>query len=164
MGSGKSTVGRRLAHLLGQPLRDTDSDVERAAGKPISEIFIDDGEAHFRELERQAVAAALAEHRGVLSLGGGAVLHRQTRELLAGHAVVFLNVSMPVGVRRTGMASNRPLLTGINPRATYKALLDERLPVYRGVAVLEVDTDRLTPGQVAQRIAQELGLVRTEGA
>ena len=158
MGAGKSTVGRRLSNLLQQPLRDTDTDVEKMAGKPIAEIFIDDGEAHFRELEHRAVALALAEHRGVLSLGGGAVLHDETRRLLNGHPVVFLNVSMPIGVRRTGMATNRPLLVGMNPRATYKALLDGRLPIYRSVAVLEVDTDHLTPGQLAQRIAGELRL------
>lgn len=158
MGSGKSTVGRRLSELLHSPLRDTDADIEAAAGKPISDIFVDDGETHFRELEKDAVSTALAEHRGVLSLGGGAVLAPESRQRLLGHRVVFLNVSMPVGVRRTGMATNRPLLVGVNPRATYKALLDARLPLYREVSVLEVDTDQLTAAQVARKIAADLGL------
>ncbi|MTD12937.1 shikimate kinase [Nakamurella sp. YIM 132087] len=158
MGSGKTTVGKALARRLGARLRDTDADIETVAGKPIPEIFVDDGEQHFRALERSAVAQALAGHDGILSLGGGAVLAPETQELLRGHRVVFLNLSMPVGVRRTGMATNRPLLSGVNPRATYKALLDARLPIYRGLAVLEVDTDHRTADQVAVHIIEELDL------
>lgn len=158
MGSGKTTVGRILAELTGLPVRDTDADIEAAAGRTIPVIFIDDGEPRFRELERQAVATALGEHAGILSLGGGAILADVTRQALRGHQVVFLNLSMPVGVRRAGLASNRPLLTGVNPRATYKALLDARLPLYREVAALEVNTDELTAPDVAAVIIEKLGL------
>lgn len=158
MGAGKSTVAAVLAQRTGLAVRDTDTDVETATGTSISDLFITGGEARFRELERAAVLAALAEHPGVLALGGGAVLDPEVRAALRGHRVVFLNLSMPVGVRRTGMATNRPLLTGVNPRATYKALLDARLPLYREVAVLEVDTDALSAVEVAGRINSEFGL------
>ena len=158
MGSGKSTVARELARRTGLSVRDTDTDVETSTGTNISDLFVTGGEARFRELERAAVLTALSEHPGVLALGGGAVLDQGVRAALRGHRVVFLNLSMPVGVRRTGMATNRPLLTGVNPRATYKALLDARLPLYREVAVLEVDTDALSAPQVADRITAELAL------
>ncbi len=158
MGAGKTTVGRALSGRLRRPLRDTDHDIEATAGQAISDLFVDQGEAHFRALERAAVARALAEHDGVLALGGGAILAPQTRDLLRGHRVVFLNLSMPVGIRRTGLATNRPLLTGVNPRATYKALLDHRVPLYREVAALEVQTDELSPEQVVDAIVTGLEL------
>ncbi|MGW6444387.1 shikimate kinase [Lentzea sp. NPDC055074] len=151
-GAGKTTVSELLAARLGLPFRDVDADVVELAGKPISDIFTDDGEPAFRALEEEAVAKALVEHEGVLALGGGAVLSATTRERLAGHTVVFLNVGMAEGVRRTGLASNRPLLTGINPRATFKALLDARLPLYREVATIEVLTDSLDAGQVTDAV------------
>jgi len=156
-GSGKSTVGAAISRSTGWPLRDVDDNVEKQAGKTISDIFLDDGEAHFRELEKAAVAAALATHAGVLSLGGGAILAAQTRRALAGQMVVFLNLSMPTGVRRTGMAANRPLLAGINPRATYKALLEARTPLYREVARYEIQTDDLSAAEVARIVVQQLG-------
>lgn len=159
-GAGKTSVGVALAALTDAPFRDVDADIEASAGRSIPDIFTIDGEDAFRALERAAVARALAEHTGILSLGGGAVLDAATRQLLAGHRVVFLNVSMPQGVSRTGMAVNRPLLVGINPRATFKALLDARLPFYREVATIEIATDTLTIEEVARRIAQEWELVQ----
>ncbi|WP_200862871.1 shikimate kinase [Amycolatopsis orientalis] len=147
-GSGKSTVGPLLAAALGVSFRDTDDDIVARAGRAISDIFADDGEPAFRALEEEAVATALAEHDGVLSLGGGAPLAPGTRARLRDHTVVFLNVGLAAGVQRTGMSSARPLLAGINPRATFKALLDQRLPVYREVATVEIETDHLTPEEV----------------
>jgi shikimate kinase len=155
-GSGKTTVGQALAEALGLVFRDTDADVEAGAGKPIGEIFADDGEPVFRAQEEQAVAVALKEHPGVLALGGGAVLSANTRALLADHPVVFLNVGMAEGVRRTGLSSARPLLAGINPRATFKALLDARLPLYREVATIEVATDDRSPEQVVSEVLEQL--------
>lgn len=157
-GSGKTSVGRALARRLGRPLRDTDADIEAAAGRPIPDIFITDGEPAFRAMERAAVATALIEHDGVLALGGGSILAEQTRTLLKQHTVVFLGLTMPTGVKRTGLASNRPLLTGVNPRATYKALLDARLPLYEEVATLAVQTDALSIDEVADVIIDKLGL------
>lgn len=158
MGSGKTTVGQALAELTGRPVRDTDADVEAAEGRTIADIFTGDGEARFRELEAAAVLAALREHKGILALGGGSILRAETRAALAGHPVVFLVVSTPVGVKRAGLATTRPLLAGINPRATYKALLEARLPLYRERAVLEIDTDRRTPLEVATLIVQRFDL------
>lgn len=155
MGAGKSTVGALLADALGVAARDTDADVEALEGRSISDIFVDSGEAHFRDLERKAVAEALATHDGVLSLGGGAVLDPANRDLLRGHRVVFLNVGLAEAVKRVGLGSSRPLLLG-NVRSRIKALLDERTPVYESVASLTVDTDGKEPAEVAAEILDGL--------
>jgi shikimate kinase len=155
MGAGKTTVGRVLAQRWGVALRDTDADVERSAGKAVSEIFVDEGEAHFRALEKAAVAAALETHDGVLSLGGGAVLDAGTRDLLRGHRVVFLRVGLADAVRRVGLGTGRPLLLG-TVRARVRQLLEERTPVYEAVATVVVDTDGLSPEQVADEIEKGL--------
>ncbi|MBC7291512.1 MAG: shikimate kinase [Actinotalea sp.] len=168
-GSGKSTVARLLAHRLGLTPRDTDTDVEATAGKSISDVFVEDGEPHFRELEREAVARALVEHDGVLALGGGAVLDEGTQRLLAdyradGGAVVFLDVSLTHAAPRVGFNTSRPLLLG-NPRAQWQNLMNARRPVYKRLATLHVSTDGLRPAQVADRIAEALGapVPTTEG-
>jgi shikimate kinase len=151
-GAGKTTISVLLAKQLNLAFRDVDDDIVELAGKPISDIFTDDGEPVFRAMEEEAVAKALVEHEGVLALGGGAVLSATTRERLRDHTVVFLNVGMAEGVRRTGLSSARPLLSGVNPRATFKALLDARLPLYREVATIEVLTDALDPEQVTEAV------------
>lgn len=140
MGAGKSTVGRRVAQALGVSFRDTDHDVEAAAGKSVSDIFVDSGEQEFRRLEAAAVAAALEESDGVLALGGGAVLAEETRARLRGHRVVFLRVGLSDAAKRVGLGVSRPLLLG-NVRGRIKQLLDERTPVYESVATHVVDTD-----------------------
>ena len=150
-GAGKTTVGRLLAERLGAAFRDTDADVEQRAGKPIAEIFYDDGEEAFRALERDAVAAALDEHDGVLSLGGGAVLAPATRALLRGHEVVLLEVGLSAAAQRVGLSRDRPVLA-LNPRAQLRLLLDERLPLYREVAARTVATDGRTPAEVADEV------------
>jgi shikimate kinase len=152
-GAGKSTVGVLLAGRLGVAFADTDARVEAVAGKPVAEIFVEDGEPAFRELERAAVAAALAEHDGVLGLGGGAVLDERTQGLLAGRPVVYLETSFAELAKRVGMDRPRPLLIGINPRAQLKALLDQRRPVYSGLARLTVATDGREPADIAAEIA-----------
>jgi len=151
MGAGKTTVGELLAARLDRTFRDTDVDIEAAAGKPISEIFIDEGEAHFRSLEESAVKAALASFDGVLALGGGAILSDRTRAELAGHAVVFLSVGLSDAVSRVGLGAGRPLLA-INPRATLKHLMEQRRPLYEEVATFTVSTDGREPEEVAEEI------------
>ena len=151
MGAGKTTVGELLATAWSVPLRDTDRDVEASEGRPISEIFVDSGEDHFRALEREAVLAALAEHRGVLALGGGAVLDPDTRAALRGHPVVFLKVGLSDAVKRVGLGQGRPLLMG-GVRGRVKVLLDERLPVYLEVADIVVETDGRTAEDVADDV------------
>ena len=151
MGAGKTTIGTLVAEALGLPFRDTDDDIVAATGKPISDIFVDDGEDHFRALERQAVAAALDGFDGVLALGGGAVMAAETRERLRGHTVVFLDVGLADAVRRVGLGAGRPLLA-INPRATLKHLLDQRRPLYQEVATATVVTDGRTPEDIADEV------------
>lgn len=158
-GAGKTTVGGLVAAALGVPFRDTDSDIVATAGKPVPEIFFDDGEERFRELERAATAAALSGFDGVLALGGGAVLAPVTRERLAGHAVVFLSVELTDAVARVGLQGGRPLLA-VNPRATLKHQLDVRRPLYREVATITVKTDGRTPQDVADEV---LGALRHSG-
>ncbi len=155
-GSGKTTVGRLLAERLGVGFRDVDADVETAAGKPIRDIFVDDGEPAFRELERVAVAAALDEHNGVLALGGGAVLDDGTRQRLAGHHVVFLDVGLADAAARIGMNRDRPLLL-VNPRAELKRMLDARRPLYIGVATSTVDTAGRGPDEVVEAVLAVVG-------
>lgn len=157
-GAGKTTVASALGKRLGLPVRDTDADVIAETGRSIGDIFTQDGEAAFRALERAAVARAVAEHRGVLSLGGGAVMDPETQRVLAGQRVVYLALSMSVGVKRTGMSDRRPMFVGVNARAMFKALLEARVPVYRSVAALEIDTDALTVAEVVQRVIDGLGL------
>ena len=154
-GSGKTTIGTALADRLGVSFRDTDTDVERTAGKPVSEIFIDDGEERFRELEREAVRVALAEHDGVVALGGGAILDPATQELLGAHTVVYLQVGLSDAVKRVGLASARPLLV-LNPRSRLKALMEERLPIYERLATLTVATDGRDPGDIVDEVAKAI--------
>jgi shikimate kinase len=154
-GSGKTSTGQALAEALGVPFRDTDADIEQAAGKPIPEIFVDDGETYFRTLERAAVVTALASFDGVLALGGGAVLAEQTRAALAGHTVVFLSVELPEAVKRVGLGQGRPLLA-VNPRATLRHQLAQRRPLYESVATHTVATDGCTPAEVAAEILAAL--------
>jgi shikimate kinase len=153
MGAGKTTVGRLLAERWRVPFRDTDADVEAAEGRSISDIFVDSGEEHFRAAERAAVARALAEHDGVLALGGGAVLDAGSRDLLAGQPVVFLRVGLSDAVKRVGLGSARPLLLG-NVRGQIKTLLDARTGIYESVAVHTVDTDGRTPDEIAALIVE----------
>lgn len=138
-GAGKSTVGRVLAGVLGVGFRDTDRDIEDSAGKSVSDIFIDEGEDHFRGLETAAVAAALADHDGVLALGGGAILDAGTRARLAGHRVIWLRIDLPSAAKRVGLARDRPLLA-MNPRAHLRELLAARAPLYAEVASHTVET------------------------
>lgn len=168
-GAGKTTVGELLAGLLGVGFVDTDASVEAVAGKPVSDIFIEDGEPAFRKLEREAVAAAVAGQAGaagvpgrghVLGLGGGAVLDDGTQALLAGHRVVYLETGFTELAKRVGLDKPRPLLIGINPRAQLKALLEQRRPVYAGLARVIVPTDGREPAEIAAEVA---ALLETTG-
>jgi shikimate kinase len=155
-GAGKSTVGALLAARFGVPFRDTDADVESAQGRSISELFVDEGEAYFRGLERAAVATALREHSGVLAVGGGAVLDDGTRAELRDRLVVFLDVGLTEATRRVGLSAARPLLLG-NVRGRLTALLDSRRPLYAEVATLSVATDGKTPAQVVDEVLDGIG-------
>jgi len=150
-GSGKTTVGEQVASRLGLTLRDTDRAIEQAAGRTISEIFVEDGEATFRALERREVQTSLAGHEGVLSLGGGSVLDEDTQRLLAGHTVVYLQVGIADAAKRVGFDRSRPLLA-LQPRAAWVRLMDQRRGIYERLAVHCVDTAGRTPEDIAAEI------------
>lgn len=159
-GSGKTTVGTILARRLSLGFRDTDADVERMAGKAVADIFVEDGEPHFRDLEREAVTTALATHAGVLALGGGAVMDAHTQSALAGYGagggvVVFLDVSLAHAAPRVGFNQARPLLVG-NPRARWAELMAARRPTYERLATLRVLSDGRTAHEMADQIHQEV--------
>ncbi|MEU6914430.1 shikimate kinase [Streptomyces olindensis] len=149
MGVGKSTVGQLLAERLGVSYRDTDDDIVAAQGRTIAEIFVDEGEPAFRAIEKQAVHRALAEHDGVLALGGGAILDADTRALLAGQRVVYLSMDVEEAVKRTGLNAARPLLA-VNPRKQWRELMEARRHLYEEVATAVVATDGRTPEEVTQ--------------
>ena len=154
-GAGKTTVAVELGSRLGVPVRDTDWDVERASGSTIADLFIDRGEPAFRELEREAVLAALAEHPGVLAVGGGAVMDPIVEQALTGHTVAFLDVELTDAARRIGFNRDRPMLLG-NPRAQWQLLMERRRPVYQRVASARVATDGLSPQDVADAVLAAL--------
>ncbi|GAB3491524.1 shikimate kinase [Nocardiopsis coralliicola] len=160
-GAGKSTVGAALAERLGVTLLDTDAEIEQRAGKAVGDIFLDDGEEAFRALERRVIAEALVGWPGVVAVGGGAVLDPETRAALSGHHVVYLRVDFETAARRVGFNQPRPLLAG-NPRARLRQLLEERLPVYEGLATTTVDADA-HPEEIADAIAAALGAAASAG-
>ncbi|MFL4908091.1 shikimate kinase [Streptomyces sp. MMS24-I2-30] len=157
MGVGKSTVGGLLAERLGVVYRDTDEDIVAGEGRTIAEIFVDEGEAAFRAMEKRAVRTALAGYEGVLALGGGAVLDADTRALLSGHRVVYLSMDVEEAVRRTGLNVARPLLA-VNPRRQWRELMEARRHLYEEVAVAVVATDGRTPEEVTQAVLDALEL------
>ncbi|MFF9788219.1 shikimate kinase [Streptomyces sp. SceaMP-e96] len=161
-GAGKSTVGALLAERLGVGYRDTDADIVETAGRPIAEIFIDQGEPHFRDLERAAVRDALDGHPGVLALGGGAILDEGTRKLLTGLPVVFLDVQLADAVKRVGLDAPRPLLA-VNPRKQWRELMERRRPLYTEVARVVIATGERTPEQVVEAILDALELRQAAG-
>lgn len=157
MGVGKSTVGALVAERLGCVYRDTDDDIVGEQGRTIADIFVDEGEPVFRAIEKQAVKRALAEHDGVLALGGGAILDEETRALLAGHQVVYLSMDVEEAVRRTGLNTARPLLA-VNPRRQWRELMDARRDLYTEVARAVVATDDRTPEEVTQAVLDAMEL------
>ncbi len=157
-GAGKSTIGRKLARELGVELYDTDAGIERETGRTIPDIFAVDGEPEFRRIEERVVRRAVLGERGVVSLGGGAVLSESTRALLRDRTVVYLEISIAEGLRRTGASNQRPLLNGADPGAKYRKLMRERRPLYREVATVRVRTDGRSPGRVVRMILDKLGM------
>ncbi|RZU11534.1 3-dehydroquinate synthase [Streptomyces sp. BK239] len=157
MGVGKSTVGRMLAERLGAGYRDTDADIVAEQGRAIADIFVEEGEAAFRAAEKRAVRRALAEHDGVLSLGGGAILDEDTRGLLAGRRVLYLSMDVEEAVKRTGLNTARPLLA-VNPRKQWRELMDARRHLYEEVATAVLPTDGRTPEEVTQAALDTLEL------
>lgn len=160
-GSGKTTVARLVAEAMSLAVRDTDADVEDSTGQAIADLFVEHGEAHFRDLEAGAVRDALASHDGVLALGGGTVERDSTRSLLRGHPVVFLDVGLAEAASRVGLNTARPVLLG-NVRSQMKALLEHRRPFYAEVAAHVVHTDGLSADLAADAVVEWLTRGRTQ--
>jgi shikimate kinase len=154
-GAGKTTVGKALARRWGVEFRDSDVDVEAAVGMPVADVFVSLGEPVFREHERVAVATALAEHDGVLALGGGAVMTPAVADLISGARVVFLDVSLADAGSRVGLNIARPLLLG-NVRGQLKALMEARHPTYERVSRAVVDTSGRTVEEVVLAVEDAL--------
>ena len=154
-GSGKSTIGRRLAKALDVPLLDTDVKIVETTGRSIAEIFVG-GEQEFRRIEEDIIRSALQSHDGVLSLGGGAVTTQGVRDALAGHMVIYLEISAAEGVRRTGGSTVRPLLAGGDRGEKFRKLMAERVPLYRQVATMRINTNRRNPGAVVRHVVERL--------
>jgi shikimate kinase len=155
-GSGKSTIGRRLAKALDVSLLDTDAAIEETTGRTIADIFATEGEPEFRRIEEDVIRSALQSHDGVLSLGGGAVTTPGVRDALAGHMVIYLEISAAEGVRRTGGSTVRPLLAGGDRGEKFRKLMAERVPLYRRVATMRINTNRRNPGAVVRHIVERL--------
>ncbi|MEY3705279.1 MAG: hypothetical protein RLZZ79_335 [Actinomycetota bacterium] len=151
-GAGKSSVGKLLAVELGRDFVDTDHLIETKSGKKISDIFLEDGEASFREFERDVVLSSLSEIDGVIALGGGSVLDPAVAdELSKKSSVVYLEVSISNAAPRVGFNKERPLLLG-NPRQQWLALMESRRAIYESLAKLRVSTDNKKPKEVVAEI------------
>lgn len=152
-GAGKSSVGKSLARLLEEDFIDTDSVISAAENQSISEIFVDKGEPYFRDLEIKVLLQQIANHTGVLSLGGGGPLSDVAQEAIknCNAPVVFLDVSLAGAAPRVGFNRDRPLLLG-NPRAQWQELMNARRPIYESLAHHHVVTDKLTPNEAAKQI------------
>lgn len=157
MGAGKSTVGQALAQQLGSHFSDTDDLIEQDQGKSVSEIFIEDGEAHFRLVEESIVIDALSENDGVLSLGGGAITSEMVQRALKQSPAmkVFLDISLSAISSRVGFDTARPLLM-VNPRQKWSELMSARRPIYRELADLTIDVSELSVPEVVSKIMEEL--------
>jgi shikimate kinase len=156
-GAGKSSIGRALAKELALPFIDSDSEIEKKVGKKISEIFVDNGEPYFRELEVSKVKEILKEFNGVISLGGGAPINSEIFELLASgsYPIIFIDVSISQAAIRIGFNKDRPLLL-INPRQQWINLMAERRPIYEKLASEIISSDSKKPVEVARIIAEKI--------
>lgn len=154
-GVGKSSAGALLARRLGVRFADTDAIVERAAGKPVGDVFIEDGETVFREFERAAVAQSLEGGNGVVALGSGAVLDPDVRRQIARCTIVYLEAGFATVARRTGMDRPRVVVPG-NPRGMLRSMLEQRRPVYSDLATITVPADDLSPEEIAEEIVERL--------
>ncbi|MDF0532157.1 shikimate kinase [Tsukamurella sp. 8F] len=154
-GAGKTTIGRRLAKVLRVPFVDVDAEIVRREGREIAEIFARDGERRFREIEEQVVADVVASESGIVSLGGGAILSERTRTLLSEYQVVYLELTVDEGIKRT-VGSGRPLLAGDDPAEKYRVLMATRAPIYRDLATIRVSTVGRAPTSVVRQVQRRL--------
>jgi shikimate kinase len=156
-GAGKSTIGVALAKELSIDFIDTDQEVERETGKTITDIFVVDGETHFRAIELETLRKVLTLESGVISLGGGAPISQEAQEVIeqSNSHTVFLDVSLATAAPRVGFNRDRPLLLG-NPRAQWQALSDNRRPIYEKLADDAIKVDDMSVVQIVDEIKKNL--------
>ena len=156
-GAGKSTVGKALAKVLGIQFVDTDNLIEKETGKSITDLFVVDGEPHFRALELETLKSVLTLETSVISLGGGAPISEEAQQVIknSNSHVVFLDVSLATAAPRIGFNRDRPLLLG-NPRAQWQALSDKRRPIYEIMADHCIKVDDMSIDQVVAKIKEKL--------
>ena len=152
MGSGKTSVGRRLASLLELPFVDADEALESDTGKSVSELFEEEGEDGFRQRERELVETLLEGDDAVISLGGGAIEDDTIRDKLRGATVVYLDVSLEEAMRRASGEDSRPMLALHDPRELHA----RRGPLYEEAADLAVATDGTNAAEVAEQLARRI--------
>lgn len=161
-GSGKSTVGSLLAKQLDVPFIDTDQLIEVETGTSISNIFMEHGESHFRQIEKACIERVLervSREPAVVSLGGGSILNAQTQQSLKdfssaqGATILWLQVDIGEAIKRVGMNQARPLLLG-NVRANMIKLLNERLPIYEDLATLSIQTSGQSPEVISELVCE----------
>jgi shikimate kinase len=150
-GAGKSAVGKLLSDRLHASFVDTDAEIEASAGKPVGDIFVDDGEDAFRNLERAVTGRALDADGAVVALGSGAVLDPAVQQRLAAQPVAYLSAGFPAIAKRLGLDRPRVIIPG-NPRGRLRAMLEERQPVYERLATFTVDAGELAPEEIADEI------------
>lgn len=156
-GAGKSSIGKALAKEISAAFIDSDSEIERIAGKKISDIFVEEGESAFRKVEVGVVTQILESFEGVIALGGGAPINIAIQEVLTGvdYPVIFIDVSISQAANRIGFNKDRPLLL-INPRQQWMNLMSERRPIYEKLATQTVVSDSMKPHEVARLICEKL--------
>lgn len=157
MGAGKTTVGREIAAQLGCDFADTDALIEVDQGKTVSEIFVEDGEPHFRLVEESIVIDALIAQTGVLSLGGGAVMNGEVQKALKSSTAkkVFLDISLAAVAPRVGFDNARPLLM-VNPRQKWAELMNFRRPTYEALADISIDVSEKSVSEISSQIIGSL--------
>lgn len=155
-GAGKTTIGKALAKKMELEFIDTDQEIEKVSGKKIAEIFLEEGEQHFRAIEKREVLKALESENSVISLGGGSVLDPDVQErLIKQDDVVFLDVSISNAAPRVGFNRERPLLLG-NPRQQWILLMEKRRPIYETLAKITVNTDNRKANEVVAELEDKL--------
>ncbi|MCX6450156.1 MAG: shikimate kinase [Actinobacteria bacterium] len=156
-GAGKSSVARALSKITKYSVIDTDIEIEKKVGKSISDIFLDDGEPFFRQVELEVLLSCLQESDAILALGGGSVLSDKAQLALKNSKapIIFLDVSISNAAPRVGFNKDRPLLT-LNPRQQWLTLMQVRRPIYESLATIKVNTDNRKPAEVAEEIHKQL--------
>ena len=156
MGSGKSSLGKKLAKSLDKKFIDTDKEIEKKENKTINEIFENNGEKYFREKEKEFLINIPNNLNMIIATGGGIVTNQENREKLKENKVIFLNASIERQNKRTSKSDKRPLLKNVNRLKKLRELYDQRLELYREVSNIEIYVDKFTSKDILIKIIEEL--------